>query len=131
MRVGAPFAFHKVECGETQHDGALEFGHEHTHEADGGVVVNAANDFIGLLDGNPELIPGDAADLSVGQRNAARLEDVSDVVLANNHLGGVKVNLILVVAFRFAKGVVIVDVLGIGQGGVAALIAFSLLEVGR
>ena len=70
LRIGAPFAFYEVEGGETQHDRTLEFGQEHTHEADAGVVVDAANDAVGLPDGDAELIPSDTADLSVRQGHA-------------------------------------------------------------
>ena len=34
LSIGAPFAFHEVEGGETEDDWLLEFGQEHTHEAD-------------------------------------------------------------------------------------------------
>ena len=116
LRIGAPLAFDEVEGGETQHDGTLKFGQEHTHEADGRVVVDAADDFVRLSDRDAELVPSDAAYLSVGQRDTARLEDVGNVVLAHDHLGWVKVDLVLVVAFRLAQGVVAVDVFGIGHG---------------
>ena len=69
--------------------------------------------------------------MSVGQCHATRLEDVGDVVLTDDHLGGVEVDFILVVALRLAQGVVAIDVFGVGQGGVAAHIAFGLLVVGR
>ena len=130
LRVGAPFAFHKVEGGKTQNDGLLKLGHKHTHEADAGIVVDAADDLVGLPDGDAELIPCNATDLSVGQCHTARLKDVGDMVLTNDHLGRVEVDFVLVVTLRLAQGIVAVDVFSIGQGGVAAKVAIGLLNVG-
>ena len=58
------------------------------------------------------------------------MEDVGDVVLADHHLGWVEVDDVLVVTFGFAQGVVAVDVLSIGQGGVAGCVDLGLLHVG-
>ena len=130
LRVGAPFAFHEVEGGETQHDGFLEVGQEHSHETDGREVVDVADDLVGLSHRDAELIPGAAAHGAVGQGRRG-MEDVSDMVLADDHLGRVEFDDILVVALRLAQGVVAVDVFGVGQGGVAVLVAVGLLDVGR
>ena len=67
LRVGAPFALHEVEGGETQHDGTLKAVDEHAHEADGREVVDVADDLVGLLDRNAELVPRDTAEGAVGQ----------------------------------------------------------------
>ena len=115
----------------TQNDGLFKLGHEHTHEADAGIVVDAADDLVGLPDRDAELIPCNATDLSVGQCHTARLKDVGDMVLTNDHLGRVEVDFVLVVTLRLAQGIVAVDVFSIGQGGVAAKVTIGLLNVGR
>ena len=131
LGVGAPFAFHEIQGGETQHNGFAESGDEHTHEANGRVVVDVADDFVGQTDGDAELIPSHATDLSVGQRDVGRLKDVGDMVVAHHHLGGVEVDDILVVALTLVQGVVVVDVFGVGQGRVAGGVGLvALLLVG-
>ena len=128
--VGAPFALHEVKGGETQHDGAFEVGDEHPHEADGREVVDVADDLVGLPDGDAELVPGAAADGVVGQRDVFGMEDVGDVVFTDDHLVRVDVDDVLVVALRFAQGVVVVDVFGVGHRRVAGGVVFRLLDVG-
>ena len=131
LRIGAPFALHKVEGGETQHDGTLETVDEHTHKADGRIVVDVADDPVRLLDGDAELVPSGGAEGAVRQRDLGGLMDVGNVVVAHYHLGGVEVDDILVITLGFAQGVVAVDVFGIGQGGIAVRINLGLLHVGR
>ena len=131
LRIGTPFTFDEVEGGKTQHDGALEFGDEHTHEADARHVIDVANDFVGLLHWDAELVPSGLRCLSVGQRDIVGTENVGHVVASHDHLGGVEVDDVLVITLRLTQGVVIVDVFHIGQSGVAGGVNLSLLLVGR
>ena len=74
-----------------------------------------AHHAVGLLDGDAELIPSNVGLLPVGQVDVGGVEDVSDVVLAHRHLRGVEVDDVLVVAFRLAQSLVVVDVFHVRQ----------------
>ena len=88
-----------------------------------------ANHAVGLLDGDAELVPCHFRGGAVCQGYVGGVENVGNVVLANEHLSGVKLNDILVVAFRLVQRVVFVDVFHIGQNGVAGGVDLGLLLV--
>ena len=129
LRVGSPFAFHKVKRGEAQHDGALKSAEEHSHETDGGVVVDVADNSVGLPDGDAELIPSHASDLAIRQGDACGIEHVRDVIVTYDHLVRVEFNHVLVVTLGFAEGVVAVDVFDVGHDGIAGRVTLGHLCV--
>ena len=80
-------------------------------------ILNAAHNLIRIANGDFKLIPFYFANLVVGQRNALSQADISNIVLPHLHAVGVEYYFVLKITFRFAKGVVAVDVFHIGQVG--------------
>ena len=138
LLVDTPFASHQVKTAEAQHDGLLEIGHEHTHEADAGEVVDAALLAFVLGDGNAELEPVDTRRIAIAQSHAAGAH-IGDVGIRQRRtvLIGIKdlrtdMHLVLVVAFILVEREVLVDVLHVRTSLVAGVIRFgAIVGVGR
>ena len=129
--VGAPLATHQVEAGKAQHDGLLELGEEHTHEANAGEVGDVALAAGVLVQGYAELIPLHDVVGAVAQHHAG-LADIGDEVLALHHVLRTDAHLVFEIALILVQRVVLVDVLHVGVGLVAGVIALGLLvAVGR
>ena len=113
--VASPFSAHQIHRGKAQDHRLLKIGQEHAHEANGAEVIDRTHALVGKENGDLELIPGGRADLPVGQLDARSGESVGDVVLTYDHVLGPDAHLVLIVALRFAHGLVPVQVLHIGQ----------------
>ena len=106
----------------------MEVGKEHTHETYAGKVGDGALFGGILIQGNAELVPLDRLAITITQRDRS-LTDVRDEVLANHHVFGADTHLILKIALVLVKRVVLVDILDIGIGLIAGVIALCLLVV--
>ena len=133
LLVLAPCAAHQVERAETQHDVLFESGQEHTHEADGGEVVDGAFALLVGREGDAVLIPahGDAVVIAQLGRIVAVVHDIAafrllpavvglQLVVADGYA-------VLVVALILVQGVVLVQVFHVGAGLVAAVVALALV----
>ena len=136
LLILAPFAAHEVERSEAQHDGLLESGEEHAHEADGGEVVDGSHLLLILGERYAILIPTDGERVAVAQLGII-VTMVDDVGVFRLHAAVVGLQLvvadgdaILIVALILVERIVLVDVLHVGAGLVAAVVAFGLV-VGR
>ena len=124
--VDTPFSTYQVKRTETQENRALELSQEHTHETDTGEVANATYTLVILVKGNAELIPFHRLTSTVTEGNTC-LTYIRNVVSAHLHVLWSDADPILVVPLVFIQGVVLVDILYIGEGLIARIEAFRLL----
>ena len=131
LLIDTPFATHQIERAEAQHHWAAKLGEKHAHEADAGEVVDIAHPLVILAEGNAKLIPPDGFTRSVAQRHRC-LANVGDMVISQAHILWAYADTILVIAFVFVEGIVLIDILHIGRGLIAGIIAFGLtVGIGR
>ena len=131
LGIDAPLAAHQVETAEAEHDGFLESGKEHAHEAYGGEVVDGAHPLLKLVEGDTELIPGHVVVVAVAQGTGAHAA-VYDEVLSHHEVFRTDGDVILVVFLILIEGEVLVDVLHIGGGLVRGVVALGArVGVGR
>ena len=136
LLVLSPLTLHQVETAEAEGDGLLEARQEHTHEADGGEVADAAHLLLPLRQRYAILIPAHGLGLAVAQLGAvvAVVHDVGVVALLPVVVGLQLVvadgYAVLIVALILVEGVVLVDVLDVRTGLIRGVVRLGLV-VGR
>ena len=115
LLIGTPLSMHQVERCQTQHDGLAEACHEHSHEADGRKVRNAAFPPFILIHRDAEKIPCIVTHHAIPGLLACHAL-IDNVVLP--HLHGIfgNADLVLIVLFVFIECEVLIDVFHIRLG---------------
>ena len=132
-----PLAAHQVEAAEAEHDGVLETGHEHTHEADAGEVADATHTLFVLRQGDAELIPAYGGRVTIAQLHptVAAVGDVGvggSTVIIGLQFVVADADMILEVALVLIEREVLVDILHVGSRLIRGVIRLRpVLRVGR
>ena len=137
LLVLSPSAAHEVERTEAQHDVLFEAGEEHTHETDGGEVVDAAVLRVILGKRYAVLVPTHGARVTVAQLGVvvAVVNDVRLVALLSPivvlELLVADRYAILIVTLILVERVVLIDILHVGAGLVGGVVGLCLVIAGR
>ena len=135
LLILSPLATHQVERAETQHDRLLESSQEHAHIANAGEVADRTDLIVIFSQWDAILIPAHGDRVAIAQLGGivAMVHNMRLVRLDTSVIGLQLIvadgDMILIVAFVFVQGVVLIDILHIRSRLVRGVVALCLVVV--